>query len=313
MIIIRAWDDDAAAVDALLAAIWGSDPTLALFAATHGPDRDEPKSFRRSRCAVDGKSLVGVGTLWQNGLHPNAWRVTIHVAASWRRQGIGSGLFQALTALAPEPKPLQSGTREADRAGCGFLAAHGFSPLMRTRRGIVAPADIPPDLIQELAEAETRVRAAGYEIVTLPEATRRGVGLNEVARLHVELYWNAHAWNRPRPVSEVEAEMMFLAPDDLVPEAMHLVLDGTTPVAVASLRPSAAPGEVELGWAGASMRAGNHAVDLASAALARCLLQATAEGLRPRFEADEGDAWWWRLVNRIPARLEDDWLTFQTR
>ncbi|MDQ3693041.1 MAG: GNAT family N-acetyltransferase [Chloroflexota bacterium] len=314
MTTIRAWEDDAATVDALLAAIWGNDPTLALFATTPGPDRDEPGSFRRSLCAVDdGGTLVGVGTLWENGLHPSAWRITIHVAAPWRRQGIGSRLFEALTALAPEPRPLGSGTRETDRTGCGFLAAHGFEPVMRTRRGVFSPSDIPASLTEELAAAEARVLAAGYQIVTLPEATRRGIGRREIARLHVEVYWDGHAWDRPRPVAEAEAAMIFLDEADLLPGEMHLALDGTRPVAVASLRRSALPEEPELGWAGAGSDVAAHENDLAFAVVGRCLAHATAVGWRLHFEADEGDGWWWRLLNRIPARLEDDWLNFRRR
>ncbi|MDQ3412546.1 MAG: hypothetical protein M3509_10575 [Chloroflexota bacterium] len=256
---------------------------------------------------------MGVGTLWENGLHPSAWRVTIHVATPWRRQGIGSRLFETLTALAPEPKPLGSGTRETDRGGCGLLAAHGFEPVMRTRHGVLSPDDIPAGLMAELAAAERRVLAAGYQFVTLPEAMRRGIGRREIARLHVEVYWDAHAWNRPRPVSEVEAEMIFLDEDDLLPGEMHLALDGTRPVAVASLRRSALAEERELGWAGVGSDVTALGSDLAFAVVGRCLAQATAAGWRLRFEADEGDTWWWRLLNRIPARLADDWLNFRRR
>jgi GNAT superfamily N-acetyltransferase len=307
--IIRAWEaGDEPAVNQLLGTIWGQHSTDRALFAVHGADQEGPRTFRRSLIAVDDGRLIGVGTLWETWLHPRRWRVTMHVSPAYRRQGTGSLLLTLLRAMRPDTRPLQTATRASDPDGCRFFKRHGFSLLMRTRRGTLHPAAAVATISDGARAAAARLEEAGHRFLTLPELPPRA--RPEVARLHAAIYHQDHAWDPPVTLSDDDAAACFLAADDLIPGCLHLALAGPTPVAVASLRSHPLPDRVELGWVGVAPDHAPQATDLTLALTGRCLTQAAAQHCALAFEIDEAATHLWPLFEQLPADLDPDWLTF---
>lgn len=310
-VIIRAWnDDDQGAVDALVMEVLGPGWREQPLGAVHGPDRDAPRPVRRTLVAVDGGRVIGAGTLWENELHPDRWRVTLHVSPPHRGQGTGWLLLTRLRSMRTDRRLVQAGTSAGDRDGCRFFERHGFHRLMRTRRGVVPADAVAPALGTEITAAQSRLAGIGYEIMAWPELPDPTGLMPKLARLHAEIYGQGHGWDPVKSLTDDEASELFLAADDLLPDAMFIALAENQPVAVASLRPHPAPDTVELGWVGVATAHVHHADDLTLALIGRCLERATIERWQIQVEVDEVDTRLWSLVARLPAALEPDWLTY---
>lgn len=304
--LIRPWTEAGQrSVAEFLATLAASDPGISLQLAVHGPDQDPPLPFRRTLVAVDRNDIIGLGTLWENSLHPTRWRVTLHVRPAFWSRGPASALLAQLRALQPERRGLQTAMSALDEAGCEFFQQHGFTPLMRTRRGVLAPYAIPAEFDLALA----RIEATGYRVASLAEL-RSAPPANVLAWLHAELYRLGHQWDPVRPVETEEAIELFLDPAELLPEAMYLAFRGAQPVAVASLRRSGTPAQVDLGWAGALPEVATSAGDLVLALVGRSLHHATRENWDVLLEVDEADTRLWQLLEQLPLTLEPEWLTF---
>lgn len=310
-VMIRGWtNDDRRSVEDLLTeglgAGWRDQPQ----SEVHGPERAAPRPVRRTLVAVDGGRVIGVGTLWENELHPSRWRVNLHVAPSHRGRGTGSRLLARLRSLRIDDRPLQAGTSASDDDGCRFFARHGFQRLMRTRRGLVPVGALDPSLAAEIRAAHARLPEMGYEIAAWTALSDPTGVVLKLARLHAEIYQQGHGWDPVKPLSNDEASELFLAADDLLPDAMFVARLGNEPVAVASLRPHPSPDTVELGWVGVAARHRDQADDLTLALTGRCLEQAMRADWQVQVEVDEADTRLWSLVARLPTDLEPDWLTF---
>lgn len=309
--LIRTWTEaNQRSVTEFLATLVGLAPDVSLQLAVHGPDQDEPLPFRRTLIAIDQGDIIGLGTLWEHSLHPARWRVTLHGHPAFWSSGPASTLLAHLRALRPGPRPLQAATSALDQAGCAFFQRHGFAPLMRTRRGVLAPDATPGLVAAEFDLAMARVEAAGHRVASLAELGSARVPMSALALLHAELYRQGHRWNPMRPLETEEATELFLDPAELLPEAMYLARIGERPVGVASLRRGITPTQVDLGWAGALPVVAPHGEDLVLALVGRCLRHASLASWHLLLEVDEADSHLWRLLERLPVVLEPDWLTF---
>ncbi|MCC7022974.1 MAG: hypothetical protein IT338_09110 [Thermomicrobiales bacterium] len=305
--LIRPWaEPDQLSVASLVGREASTSPQLEV----HGPDQDRPRPFSRTLVAIDQGAILGVGTLWENALHPARWRVTLHGQRGFWTEGSAAALLAQLRALRPDHRLLQTAMSALDASGREFVQQHGFAPLMRTRRGVLGPAAVPRPLAAEVDAAETRVAAAGYRVA--PLAGLEGVQIpgDTLAHLHAELYRLGHQWDPVRPLSDEEATALFLDRRELLPEAMYLALAEKRPVAVASLRRSETSPHVELAWAGALPATTAHEGDLVVALVGRCLRHASAATWPVLCEVDEADTHLWRLLDRLPVEYEPDWLTF---
>lgn len=288
----------------------GRDSSSLPHVVVHGPDQDSPLPFRRTLIAFDQGNIVGLGTLWENSLHPARRRVTMHGSPAFWRQGPGSALLAELRALQPDRRPLQAATSVLDAVGRAFYQQHGFAPLMRTRRGVLAPGAVPEPVAAEFDVAAARIEAIGYHVASLVELGGARALVSDLARLHAELYRQGHRWDPVRPLADEEAAEIFLDPDELLPEAMYLALDGEHPVAVASLRRGDSAAQVDLGWTGALPAAATREGELVFALVGRCLRHAAAASCHVLLEVDEADSRLWQLLDRLPVAFEPDWLTF---
>jgi hypothetical protein len=310
-VLIRAWTeaDQRSAAD-LVATLVGRDSSAATQVAVHGPDQYQPLSFRRTLVAVDQGAIVGLGTLWENWLHPARWRVTLHGRPTFWSRSPASAMLAQLRALRPDGRPLQTAFSVVEEAGGEFFQQHGFAPLMRTRRGVLAPDAMTRRVAAELDVAMARIKAAGYRVASLAELGSAWEPVNTLAWLHAEVYRLGHRWDLVRPLAAAEAVELFLDPGELLPEAMYLALIGEHPVAVASLRRSGAPSQVDLGWVGALPAVATRDGDLVFALVGRCLRHAALVAWHVLLEVDEADTHLWQLLDQLPVALDPDWLTF---
>ncbi len=309
--LIRTWieADQQSAAD-LVATVTERDSSASLQVAVHGPDQDQPLPFRRTLVAIDQDGILGLGTLWENWLHPARWRVTLHGRPAFWSQGPASALLAELRALKPDHRPLQAATSALEEAACVFFQQHGFTPLMRTRRGVLPAGAMPDPVATEFDLAMARIEAAGYRVVSHAELGSGRVLVSALAWLHAELYRQGHRWDPMRSLVDDEAVELFLNPDELLPEAMYLALVGEQPVAVASLRRGDAPAQMELGWVGALPAAATHGGNLVFALVGSCLRHAAVAAWHVLLEVDEADTRLWQLLDRLTVALEPDWLTF---
>src|SRR5262245_17493640 len=92
-VLIRAWaETDERSVGDFLATLVDQDASISPQVAVHGPDQDLPRPLRRTLVAIDQDDVVGLGTLWENSLHPARWRVTLHGYPPFWSSGPASAL-----------------------------------------------------------------------------------------------------------------------------------------------------------------------------------------------------------------------------
>jgi GNAT superfamily N-acetyltransferase len=186
--------------------------------------------------AVDETRLCGYSSLFTNPNHPERDYIGVHILPEFRNRGLGTRLLEALKPRFRAGRKLQTITTfpEAQR----FLEHRGFLELMRTFEPVlqVSKANLP-----DLPEA---VLPSGYSIETL--AAGRFLRL-EVARLHAQIYAEQHTWNPTATMSDQEMLEDFMD-DDVIPEALHLIVFRDQPVAVSSLRGQIP--EMDLMWFG---------------------------------------------------------------
>lgn len=256
---------------------------------------------------------MGVGTLWENSLHPARWRVTLHGYPNFWSDRLSSALLDQLRALRPDPRFLQTSLSVLDEAARSFLQQHGFAPLMRTRRGVLPPDAIAHPVAAELDGATARIEAAGYRVTSLEEMGSGRLPVSVLARLHADLYRQGHPWDPVRPLADDEAVELFLDPDELLADAMFLALAGEKPIAAASLRCGDTPARVDLGWTGALAPVAPLARDVVMALAGRCFHHAAIQGWSVVLEVDESDTCLWQLLDWLPVTFEPDWFTFVER
>jgi GNAT superfamily N-acetyltransferase len=162
---------DYPAVAAVQNAATPRDPT----SVEHLQQRDEykPEAIRRERWVAerDG-SVVGVGGYTQSSdlYHPQKFQLIICVHPGYRRQGIGSRLYDHLVRELQRFGPIafQARAYEDDSSTLDFLAHRGFVEDFRQWESHLSVAGFDLERWQVL---ENRVRAQGITIATLADLT----------------------------------------------------------------------------------------------------------------------------------------------
>lgn len=281
-------DADESAVAALLAAAWPDDPVMVEISSQHGVDfADEHGRSRRTLVAEEGGGIVGAASLVGSAFHPARTFVVAVVGEPYRRRGIGSGLLAELRA-GGDGRPLQARARVTDEPGLAFLGAHGFGVLMRSRTGVVDPAEAAAWI-----ERQPAVRV------------KRGVSREGMARAHAAAYRSEHASWSPMSDRPFQELLEVFCGESWLPETA-LLAEG----AVASLHgaPLVFAGDELFLMTGATSADDGPLRALVAAELA----WARDHGKKVSIEADEANAALWTIRAELPAAVEPELLVLAT-
>jgi mycothiol synthase len=161
--------EDAAALAALHTALYPDRPMTAEVVLARDRQRAPDALVGRWVAEVDGQ-VVGMGTFHQptHEYAPGRFRVWGHVAADFRRRGIGSALYaRVLTGLARyDPRELRAVVRDDQPDGLRFLTWHGYAEILRVRDSRL---DVPAFDFAPYADFEARFARSGIAIQTLAE------------------------------------------------------------------------------------------------------------------------------------------------
>ncbi len=207
-IVIRLFEAaDAAPIEALLRTLWAHDPTmLALYQGMHR-DWQTEALIRRTLVAVVDGGVVGAGTIFESTIHPRMLMVTINVAASWQRQGIGTQVYRALESLGDGRPWFVKATRR-DHAAMAFLHQHGFRPVIGTRMGLLDPRHVAVhDWIAALPSA-----IPDYQVLRFDDP-RSTASLADIALVHAAIYRQSHGWNPPVVEQVAESVARYCGPN----------------------------------------------------------------------------------------------------
>lgn len=188
--------------------------------------------------------VVGVASRWENPVHPDALRCTVAVHPNYRKMGVGSRLFGAIT-HGHEDRPLVTSLWDTQTIGNGFAKSRGFYEFRRTHTVSLRLSDLDLSAIkcQSIPNADYRICA----LSDMP--TRRD--REAVAALSKEIYASTHQDNPPADES-VKRWMVRVFTDDLVETGSLVVNQEGHPVAMALLYRGKHPNVLEMGWRGAS-------------------------------------------------------------
>jgi GNAT superfamily N-acetyltransferase len=293
--VIRPYrEEDAVAVEALLASVWPDDATLREISAIHGPDVESRDRWRRTLVFVRAEQILGAATLLASARHPSRYFVVVLVARDVRRRGIGSALLVESVKFG-DGRPLLARVRESDPAGIGFLRARGFDVLMRNRVGVVDPND-------------QRVQAWIFETPPTPVESR--ASRQELARAHEEAYAAEHATWAPATERSLEESLRLFCGASWLLETACVIRGQGRIAAVAGLHgPPLAPSEAEL-----FLIAGSATGDAAAlrAAVAAELNLAQSLGATVSIEADDANHQLGQILDELPALMEPTLLLLST-
>lgn len=287
-----------------------SDTGSASLTALRAPDALAAFDAHPTLVAADGEDITGVGTLWENEMHPARWRVSLFGCATFWQQEIATSLLTALRDLRPDPRRLQTVTSARNEALAAFLERHGFSLIMRTRQGVLPPGEIPAPVAKDLDDAREWIAREGIQIVPLAAFRNRPFSHSQLARLHADIYAQGHAWDPVRDLTGGEPAELFLDAAEMLPDAAFVALERKQLVGVSSLRGGRRAGVVELGWTGSILADPEQRKPLVHALLGASLRYAASANWRVAFEVNEADTDVWEMATRLPHDRELAWLTF---
>lgn len=309
--VIRPWHEtDRSSLVRLAKSAPNSDTADAILAALRVPAEISAFNANPTLVAVDGDDVVGIGTLWENDIHPARWRVNLFGRPTFWSLDVAASLLAGLRELRPDQRALQTSTSARDEHIAAFYENHGFSLVMRTCSGVLAPGDIPPAVAQELHAASEAITGEGTKIVPLAAFRNRPFSYVQLARLHADIYAQGHMWDPVRELTGGEPAELFLDNEDLLLDATYVALQKKQLVGVTSLRDTGIPGKVELGWTGSVLDDPRQRELLAHALLGISLRHAASANRPVSFEVDEADMALWEIITRLPLDREPDLLTF---
>ena len=309
--VIRQWrETDRGALVRLAQSAPDSDTGDAILAALQVPAELSAFDAHPTLVAVDGGNLIGIGTLWENDIHPARWRVSMFGRPAFWSQDAAASLLAGLRKLKPDQRLLQTSTSGRNEDISAFYEKHGFSLLMRTCFGSLPPGNIPESVVKDFDDASKWITEAGIRVVPLAEFRNRPFSYIQLARLHADIYEQGHTWDPVRELAGGEPAELFLDSDELLLDATYVALKKKRLVGVSSLRGTDRTGTVELGWTGSVLDDPEQRKHLAHALLGASLRHATSENWRVSFEVDEADTILWDMTARLPLEREPDWLTF---
>jgi GNAT superfamily N-acetyltransferase len=188
---LRSWSsDDEAHLDSLLSAdvdpLWREQ-----FHGLHGPDRDGT-DWRRTRIAVDDRDrMIGCASIVQNPLHPARFPCAIEVAPTWRRQGVGTALLNAVKELrGTVSRPLSTKARASDTAAMAFLTGQGGRVYQSCSAAVIDADDLS---VQRWANAQSATGCTDLAHLSLEQLS---------AAFSTQYLWTHSSWS---PVGDLAA------------------------------------------------------------------------------------------------------------
>lgn len=309
--LIREWREaDRGSLIVLAESALESDARDAILAALRVPAELSAFDASPTLVAVEDGHLIGIGTLWENDIHPARWRVNLHGRSTFWSQGAAASLLARLQELRPDQRRLQTAISARNEDISAFYEHHGFSLVMRTRSGSLPPGNIPEPVAQDFGDASKQTSEAGIKVVPLAAFRNRPFSYVQLARLHADIYEQGHSWDPVRELTGGEPAELFLDNEELLLDATYVALRKKLLVGVSSLRGTGGAGQVELGWTGAILDDEQQRKQLVHALLGASLRHATAANWPVTFEIDAADTILWDMTAQLPLDREPDWLTF---
>ncbi len=283
--------------------------SLSFLAETFRDDVQSQQYFvltkaQMSYVARTTEGIVGLAALWDNPVHPDASRCAVAVHPNYRKMGVGSRLFGAITD-GYKGRPLVTSLWDTQIVGKKFATSHGFCEFRRTYtvslrlpdwdRSRIRCQPIPPD--------------TDYKICALSDVmTRREK--EAVAVLCKEIYTYTHRDNPPADES-VGRWMGRVFTDDLIEEASFVVSHKGRPIAMALLYQGQDPHMLEMGWRGTSgdRNIGKAYVEALSTMQVEYAVAMGAESLI--LESDSTDPWSERIRQWFPFAPATAWITMK--
>jgi len=278
-------ESDSDAVRSVLDATYGHDPRLrALHEDAHGPPPGD--LFGRTLLAERDGEVVAAGTILHGPRHPRRTWLTLSVAPTSRRLGIGTALLHDLREIAE--RPLRTRGIFANDAAMGFLRRHEFGLLNRSFEGRFDPAAV---------------------VARLPEPRLdRPPSVDEAATFFDRVYQATHRFDPAEPRSLEQAREVFCG-ETLIENSLVCVREEGSVIAAANLTvpPGLDPGdELYLVWVG--VLGGNEKA--AATVVAACVRFAIEAGKAIRFEVDETNAPVCKALDRLGVLGEPEFGIF---
>ena len=256
--------EDAGALDKVLDA---TDALAGQFRPQQGPPTADP--FRISVVARDDSGPFGIATAFESRWHPKRLWVSVEVAATCRRQGVGSALLGAVR-TASGGRPLRAKVF-AGSSAAGFAAARGFRIIQRSRTVRLDPPRVPTS-------------GMPVEIDAAPDA---------VAAALLDIYVRTHAWDPP---GDIDVDDVLAV--HVTEAAVTLMVRDTTGVVLAAAGLYDEDDVLELSG-GATTAAGTLARPAVGALLDTAAAHAATHGRPLLVEVDDANS---ELVAETAAR-----------
>lgn len=259
--------------------------------------------------ARSGDQIVGAARTSRRWLHPQRWRLAIHVAPDWRRQGIGTDLLDAIIARIPgQDRELQASIFSGNDAANALLRHAGFELLMTTRLGTLHVAEIPIAWRERCHRARHSLERQGLHVDTLQAKPDL---FQQTALFHERIYRDQHAWNPPRALTAADCDELFMDQIEFEPAMQFLVLNGEALCAVASLRYTQARHHLDFGWIGLVDVPPKYRMAVYRALLGTCLDAAIRRNASISLEIDRVDPHLNAIIDELPVAWDDTWLMYR--
>lgn len=305
MIDVRAFQLSDDPIVTLLFAHSGVDVRLRPFHSLHQA-WETGSLIRQTLVAVQEDEIVGVGTVFENTIHPHRLLVIINVAANYQRQGIGTALYHALQRYG-DGRPWQAKGVLQDRAWMGFLAKHGFFPIMHTMEGRIDPrANEAQNWLYMLPAT-----VPGVEFVPWPQLSL-SVSPGEFAMKLARVYERYHVWSSPAPFSIERATELFMGSDCITDSAIGVMVSGQL-IGGSTLYTSEDPTATDLGNFGVIEHVGVNDTAVTAALIRKSIEWAAIHQVSIHFEVDVSYLPHRVVFETAPADLvARDWLNLAT-
>lgn len=240
---------------------------------------------------VDGKNLIGVGSLWKNDVHPYRDYIGVYVHPNHRQRGIGKKLFNCLLSRS-QTKQLQTAVSSKDKIATSFLQACGFVCARKCYTPVLRKENISVQIDSEYLTC-----------LTFGEATREQK--EEVLNLQLENYKEFHQAINPLNEKIPFDDWKKIILDGLNQQySFVLVEEGEIEATVLCYEDD---GEIEIGYVcGKDSENPNHY---------RSFYQEVIEKLFMNFEtvsieADDVDPFAFTVLNYFSYDPDDSWDTY---
>lgn len=254
--------------------------------------------------AISNDAPVGFCSIWKNSFHPESLYFIIFVEPKYQRKGIGTLLYQHILSINKDYKYLQSSIWKSGNAGEYFLLNKNF----RLFRETVEPSLNTFETDTSFIDSADYHKVNSYEIKSLSHVEFDNEYLDFLG-LVKDCYREAHLDN---PVGDISMETWRrLVETDLIPEGSYIVKSAEKIIAFALLH-ELDDSSYDLGWRGVHAN-----YDLEMNNITKSLTYKQIEYAKRNnieylnAEIDTTDKWSMVMLNELPFKEADKWLTYQ--